>query len=122
MSIMEKNIIFAVRDARVSFQENLESIWKTNNLYFTIVIWFNISCHNKLTLQEIFTAICISVLSYYNIELVCYKCGVLNNRISNLKSVRDMLKVVNNTCKSCGISLNPLDFVINAERRYEKFV
>jgi len=62
------------------------------------------------------------MLSYYNIELVCNKCGSLNNRISNLKSVRDMLKPINSTCKNCGISLNPFDFAISAERRYEKFV
>ena len=61
-------------------------------------------------------------MSYYNIELVCDKCGSLNNRISNLKSVRDMLKPTKNTCKACGISLNPVDFFISAERRYEKFV
>jgi hypothetical protein len=63
-----------------------------------------------------------SPLSYYNIELVCNKCGSLNNRMSNLKSVRDMLKPINSICKNCGISLNPFDFFISAERRYEKFV
>jgi len=61
-------------------------------------------------------------LSYYNIELICNKCGGLNNRISNLKSVRDMLKPINSTCKNCGILLNPFDFAISAERRYEKFI
>ncbi|MBC8156833.1 hypothetical protein H7X64_01555 [Armatimonadetes bacterium] len=45
-----------------------------------------------------------------------------SNRISNLKSVRDMLKPINSTCKSCGILLNPFDFAISAERRYEKFI
>jgi hypothetical protein len=33
-----------------------------------------------------------------------------------------MLKPINSTCKNCGISLNPFDFAISAERRYEKFV
>jgi hypothetical protein len=55
-------------------------------------------------------------MSFPSIEIICEKCGGRINRIINMKSVKDVLRPFNGRCNSCGVSLNPYDFVLQMEK------
>lgn len=56
------------------------------------------------------------VMSCPNIELYCYKCGNKIKHMINIKPIKDILRITKNRCNSCGIELNPSDFIIEMEK------
>ncbi len=50
------------------------------------------------------------------IEIYCDKCGTKLKHMINLKPIKDVLRITNYRCTSCGIGLNPVDFTIELEK------
>lgn len=56
-------------------------------------------------------------MSYSCIEIVCERCGCIISKIICLKSIKDILRPVNDRCGACGVLLNPSEFSIDAKRK-----
>jgi hypothetical protein len=56
-------------------------------------------------------------MSYSSIELVCDGCGSVINKIVSLKSIKDVLRPINDRCGACGVLLDPSEFSIKVQRK-----
>ena len=56
------------------------------------------------------------VMSYPSTEIICGSCGATILRIINLRPIRDILRIYDGKCKTCGNNLNPADFTIEIEK------
>jgi hypothetical protein len=56
-------------------------------------------------------------MSYSSIEVVCEGCGCIINKIVSLKSIKDILRPMNDRCGGCGVLLNPSEFSIKVQRK-----
>jgi hypothetical protein len=70
-------------------------------------------------LQKIYysTIELISIMSYPCLEVVCGNCGSTINRMINLKSIKDSIRLSSGRWNKCGISLNPSDFSLNTVKQ-----
>lgn len=59
----------------------------------------------------------IWIMSYPCLEVVCGNCGSTINRMINLKSIKDSIRLSSGRCNKCGISLNPSDFSLNTVKQ-----
>ena len=50
------------------------------------------------------------------IEIYCDKCGSKIKHMITLKPIKDVPRITKYKCTSCGIALNPVDFIIELEK------